>query len=141
MNFQINFQNAKRNFMTLTFDDERVKKVNGEAVIGENEKPEMEQYEHKIMVGMPKKRIFKMLMDLKKTLHLKDDPQDEEEKTEFEEEMIDSIYLLVSAILSNNMACEAISVDWVDDHMTIDDMKLFLKEYVKFCKGEATNPN
>ena len=55
--------------------------------------------------------------------------------------MIDSIYLLVSAILSNNMAGEMITVDWVDDHMTIDDMKLFLTEYVKFCKGEASNPN
>lgn len=141
MNFQINFQNAKRNFMTLTFDDERVKKVNGEAVIGKDGSPEVEQFDHKIMVGMPKKRIFKMLMDLKKTLHLKEEPQDEEEKTEHEEEMIDSIYLLVSAILSNNMAGEMITVDWVDDHMTIDDMKLFLTEYVKFCKGEASNPN
>ena len=74
MNFQINFQNAKRNFMTLTFDDERVKKVNGEAVIGKDGSPEVEQFDHKIMVGMPKKRIFKMLMDLKKTLHLKEEP-------------------------------------------------------------------
>lgn len=141
MNFQINFQNAKRNFMTLTFDDERVKKVNGEAVIGNDGNPIMEQFDHLIMVGMPKKRIFKMLMDLKKTLHLKEEPQDEEEKADHEEEMINSIYLLVSAILSNNMASEMITVDWVDDHMTIDDMKLFLTEYVKFCKGEASNPN
>lgn len=141
MNFQINFQNAKRNFMTLTFDDERVKKVNGEAVLVTDGNPIMEQFDHLIMVGMPKKRIFKMLMDLKKTLHLKEEPQDEEEKADHEEEMIDSIYLLVSAILSNNMASEMITVDWVDDHMTIDDMKLFLTEYVKFCKGEASNPN
>ena len=58
MNFNINFQKAKRNFMTLTFDD-----------VDENGNP----FEHQILVGMPKKRIYGILLDLKKTLS--EDPE------------------------------------------------------------------
>ena len=42
MNFKVNFQKAKRNYMVLTFDDER--EVDGK----------IEEYERTIMVGMPK---------------------------------------------------------------------------------------
>lgn len=126
MNFSINFQKAKRNYMTLTFDDEDQNGV---------------EFEHTILVGMPKKRIFEMLMDLKDTLNLKEEPQSEKEKTDHERKLINEMYLLISAILSNNMTGERITADWVGDQMTFDDMKLFLQQYVKFCKGEATNPN
>lgn len=126
MNFSINFQKAKRNYMTLTFDDEDQNGV---------------EFEHTILVGMPKKRIFEMLMDLKDTLNLKEEPQSEKEKTDHERKLINEMYLLISAILSNNMTGERITADWVGDQMTFDDMKLFLQQYVKFCKGEATSPN
>lgn len=126
MNLSINFQKAKRNYMTLTFDDEDQNGV---------------EFEHTILVGMPKKRIFEMLMDLKDTLNLKEEPQSEKEKTDHERKLINEMYLLISAILSNNMTGERITADWVGDQMTFDDMKLFLQQYVKFCKGEATSPN
>jgi hypothetical protein len=112
--------------MTLTFDDEDQNGV---------------EFEHTILVGMPKKRIFEMLMDLKDTLNLKEEPQSEKEKTDHERKLINEMYLLISAILSNNMTGERITADWVGDQMTFDDMKLFLQQYVKFCKGEATSPN
>ena len=46
MNFKVNFQKAKRNYMVLTFDDER--EENGKIV----------EFERVIHVGMPKKRVF-----------------------------------------------------------------------------------
>ena len=49
MAYKINFQKAKRNFMTVTFEDER-----------EDGTP----YEKVICVGMPKKRVFDKLMDI-----------------------------------------------------------------------------
>ena len=126
MNFNINFQKAKRNFMTLTFDD-----------VDENGKP----FEHQILVGMPKKRIYGILLDLKKTLSEDPEKASTAEEADIQKRKIDDLYVLVAEILSNNLAKEKITVDWVDDQMNTEDIKFFLNEYVKFCKGEAASPN
>ena len=127
MNFNINFQKAKRNFMTLTFDD-----------VDEDGK----SFEHQILVGMPKKRIYGILLDLKKTLSEESEKEcTAGEEAAIQKRKIDDLYVLVAEILSNNLAREKISVDWVDEQMNTEDIKLFLNEYVKFCKGEAASPN
>lgn len=126
MNFNINFQKAKRNYMVLTFDDVDTKG---------------QQYEHKIQVGMPRKRIYGMLLDLKKTLQTEENPTNAAEEAELQQKKIDDLYMLVAEILSNNLANEKITVDWVDKQMSTEEMKFFLQEYVKFCKGEASSPN
>ena len=126
MNFQINFQKANRNFMTLTFDDEK-----------EDGTP----YVRNILVGMPKKRVFTVLMDLKERMKFDKEAASEEEKAEHEKQMIDELYMLTSEILSNNINKEKINQKWVEEQMDIEQIKEFLKEYVKFCNGEATNPN
>ena len=51
------------------------------------------------------------------------------------------MYELVAMILSNNMAGEKISVEWVEDMLEFGELKELLETYVKFCKGEAVNPN
>lgn len=129
MNFNINFTKTKRNYMVLTFDDEKM--VDGKLV----------EYEKVIHVGMPKKRVFTALMDMKDLAYKKDDAQTEREKGQLDREIIDGMYVLAAEILSNNMKKERISVEWVEEQFSTEEMKKFLEQYSKFANGEATNPN
>lgn len=129
MNFKVNFQKAKRNYMVLTFDDEREK--NGE----------IEEYEKTICVGMPKKRVFTALMDMQDIANKRDEAQTAAEKNGANREIIDELYELTAQILSNNLKGEKITVEWVDDHLQIDEIKDFLTQYANFANGEASSPN
>lgn len=129
MNFKVNFQKAKRNYMVLTFDDER--EVDGK----------IEEYERTIMVGMPKKRVFTALMDMQEIMDKRDDAQTKEEKNEANREIIDELYDLTAKILSNNLKGEIITTEWVEDQFSTDEIKEFFTQYVKFVNGEAANPN
>lgn len=129
MNFKVNFQKAKRNYMVLTFDDER--EVDGR----------IEEYERTIMVGMPKKRVFTALMDMQKITDKRDDAQTKEEKNEANREIIDELYELTAQVLSNNLKGEKITTEWVEDQLSIDEIKELLTQYAKFANGEAANPN
>lgn len=129
MNFNINFTKTKRNYMVLTFDDEKM--VDGKLV----------EYEKVIHVGMPKKRVFTALMDMKDLAYKKDDAQTEREKGQLDREIIDEMYVLAAEILSNNMKKERISVEWVEEQFSTEEMKKILEQYSKFANGEATNPN
>ena len=71
--------------------------------------------EKTILVGMPKKRIFDMLMNMNDFIK-GEEPDNEKEKDERNRKIIDEMYELVA-------------------------MKELLETYVKFCKGEAVNPN
>jgi hypothetical protein len=125
--YQINFQKAKRNFMTLTFEDE---------------KPDGTPHTKTICVGMPKKRIFDRLMDLSDMVHNDDDePQSQREKSQKNRQQIDALYSVTADILSNNLAREKITAEWVGEMMDVQDLKDFLQEYAKFAKQEAANPN
>lgn len=129
MNFKVNFQKAKRNYMVLTFDDER--EVGGK----------IEEYERTIMVGMPKKRVFTALMDMQEITDKRDDAQTKEEKNEANREIIDELYELTAQVLSNNLKGEKITTEWVEDQLSIDEIKELLTQYAKFANGEAANPN
>lgn len=129
MNFKVNFQKAKRNYMVLTFDDEREKDG------------QKETYEKTILVGMPKKRIFSALMDMQDIIEQKNEAQTEKEKNEANREIIEELYELVAKILSNNMAGEEITVEWVEEQFTTEELKTFFIQYVKFINGEAADPN
>ena len=129
MNYRVNFQKAKRNYIVLTFDDER--EENGEVV----------EYEKTLCVGMPKKRVFTALMDMQEITDKRDDAQTKEEKNEANREIIDELYELTAKMLSNNLNGEKITADWVDDHFEIREIKDFLTQYANFANGEASNPN
>lgn len=129
MNFNINFQKAKRNYMVLTFDDEREKDG------------EIEEYERTLCVGMPKKRVFTALMDIQDVVNKRDEAQSGREKNKADRETIDELYELTAQILSNNLKREKITVDWVDEQFSIEEIKEFLIQYAKFATGEASNPN
>lgn len=129
MNYKVNFQKAKRNYMVLTFDDER--EENGKIV----------EFEKVIHVGMPKKRVFHALIDMQEIVGKKGEAQTAAEKNEADRETIDELYELTAQILSNNLKGEKITVDWVDDQFSIEEIKEFLTQYTKFANGEALNPN
>ena len=129
MNYKVNFQKAKRNYMVLTFDDER--EENGKIV----------EFEKVIHVGMPKKRIFHALIDMQEIVEKKGEAQTAAEKNEADRETIDELYELTAQILSNNLKGEKITVDWVDEQFSIEEIKEFLVQYTKFANGEALNPN
>lgn len=115
--------------MTLTFDDER------------EENGRIEQCEKIICVGMPKKRVFTALMDMQDIINRKEEAQTEKEKNDADREIIEELYDLTAEILSNNMKGERFTADWVDDYLTMGEIKDFLTQYTKFANGEATNPN
>ncbi len=129
MNFKVNFQKAKRNYMVLTFDDECEKDG------------KIEECEKTICVCMPKKRIFSALMDMQDIADKRDEAQTAAEKNGANREIIDELYELTAQILSNNLNGEKITADWVDDHFQIDEVKEFLTQYANFVNGEASNPN
>lgn len=123
--YSINFQKAKRNFMAVTFEDE---------------KPDGTPYEKVICVGMPKKRVFDKLMDMSDMV-TDEEPQSRAEKNQINRRKIDALYETVAEILSNNMSREKITAEWVGDMMNTDELKDFMQQYAKFARGEATNPN
>jgi hypothetical protein len=129
MNYRVNFQKAKRNYIVLTFDDER--EENGEVV----------EYEKTLCVGMPKKRVFTALIDMQDVVNKKDEALTAAGKNEANREIIDELYELTAKILSNNLNGEKITADWVDDHFEIREIKDFLTQYANFANGEASNPN
>ncbi len=129
MNFRVNFQKAKRNYMVLTFDDEREKDG------------KIEECEKTICVGMPKKRIFTALMDMQDIANKRDEAQTAAEKNGANREIIDELYELTAQILSNNLKGEKITADWVDEHLQINEIKDFLTQYANFANGEASSPN
>ncbi len=123
--YQINFQKAKRNFMTVTFEDE---------------KPDGTTFDHVICVGMPKKRVFDKLMDLS-DMNTDEGSQSKAEKNQINRQKINMLYETVAEILSNNMAREKITTEWVGDMMSTEDVKTFMQQYAAFARGEATSPN
>lgn len=133
MNFKVNFQKAKRNYMVLTFDDEREAEKDGKTVV--------EEYERTIQVGMPKKRVFSALIDMQEIMDKRNGAQTAEEKNEADRQIIDELYILTAKILSNNLKGERITTEWVEEQFSTEEIQTFFAQYVKFVNGEAVSPN
>ena len=129
MNFNVNFTKAKRNYMVLTFDDEREKDG------------KIEEYERTICVGMPKKRVFSALIDMQELIDKRSEAETTAEKNKANREVIDELYDLTAKILSNNMKGEKITTEWVEEQFSTEELQLFFAQYVKFVNGEAISPN
>ena len=121
MGIEINFQRAKRNYMTIKVEE-----------IAEND----EAVEKTIFVGMPKKRIFESLINFKNTVA--NTGENDEERSM---QALDRTYQLVADILSNNLKNEKFTAEWVGDTFSIDEIKEIMSSYTKFCKGESTAKN
>ncbi len=115
--------------MVLTFDDKKT--VDGKTV----------EYERVLHVGMPKKRLFSAIMDMQEVMEQSRQSQTAKEKRESNDRMIDELYDLTAKILSNNMTNEQITSEWVDEQLSLGEIKSFFEQYVKFISGEASSPN
>lgn len=115
--------------MVLTFTDER------------EEKGKIVEFEKTIQVGMPKKRIFTALINMQEVVDRLNEAETEAEKNEVNKEIIEEMYELTAQILSNNLEGENITAEWVDKQLSINEIREFFQEYIKFTRGEATNPN
>lgn len=133
MNYKVNFQKARRNYMVLTFDDEREVEKDGKMVV--------EEYERTIQVGMPKKRVFSALIDMQEIMDKRNGAQTAEEKNEADRQIIDELYILTAKILSNNLKGERITTEWVEEQFSTEEIQMFFAQYVKFVNGEAISPN
>lgn len=127
--YNVNFQKSKRNFMNLTIEEER------------EEDGQIKTYTKTIMVGMPKKRVFSALMNMQEIVNQLEEVQTEKGKNEINREIVEELYGLTAEILSCNMAHERIKKEWVEEQLSVSELKEIFLTYSKFARGEALNPN
>lgn len=85
-----------------------------------------------IMVRMPTKRVFDLLVDL----------QDALASLELDDkEQVDYVYTLTAEILSNNLQGQKIAKEYIEQLLDIEDIQIFFLEYVKFVTGQVSDPN
>lgn len=105
---QLNFQKVKKEFLTITFNDDR-----------------------KILVRQPTKKIMDQLGDLGEAISEVD--VDNGEATENNDrESLDIIYGMCAQIMTNNMAKERIEVDYLSEALDVEDLILFFNAYTEF---------
>ncbi len=120
MGIVVNFQRAKRNYMSIQIEETKDDKL----------------VEKTILVGMPKKRVFESLINFKNMIT--DTAGNDEESSM---QALNRIYELVAEILSNNLNNEKFSAEWVGDTFSIDEIKEIMHSYTRFCKGESVSKN
>jgi hypothetical protein len=85
-----------------------------------------------ILVRMPTKRIFDVLMNLQNNLsNLKLD----------DKEQVDFIYGLTSEILSNNLKNEKIDSEYLSGLLDVEDIQILFNSYLNFVTGHTIDPN
>jgi hypothetical protein len=87
---------------------------------------------NEILVRMPTKRVFDMLMDLQENLqNLKI-----EDKAQ-----IALVYDLTAKVLSNNLFGKKIDSDYLADLLDVEDISILFASYVEFVVGKVNDPN
>lgn len=85
-----------------------------------------------ILVRMPTKRIFDILINLQNNLSaLKLD----------DKEQVSYVYDLTAEILSNNLKNEKIDSDYLAGLLDVEDIQILFKSYVNFVTGFTNVPN
>lgn len=85
---------------------------------------------NEILVRMPTKRVFDMLMDLQdnlSNLKLEDKAQ------------IALVYDLTAKVLSNNLLGKQIDGDYLADLLDVEDISILFSSYVEFVVGKVKN--
>lgn len=85
-----------------------------------------------IMVRMPTKRVFDLLVDLEENLASLE--LDNKEQIEF-------VYNLTAEILSNNLQNKKIDSEYIAQMLDIEDIQIFFLKYVEFVTGQVSDPN
>ena len=112
MNMSFSFNKVKRSFFTVEL----------KAPEGENGK--------RLIVKMPKKKTFEKINAIG---NIEDMTMDD---------AFDTLGGIVSEILSNNMAGERVSSEYVTENYDIEEMSEFIDNFMNFVNGKAkTDPN
>ena len=82
-----------------------------------------------IEVCKPSKKIFNLIRPLTESFNNLENAELSETDSW---ELVDTIYELISKILSHNLKGEVISIDYVEETLDIDDIKTILEMYMKF---------
>lgn len=80
----------------------------------------------------PSKKIFNLIRPLAESFTTLENAELSETDSW---ELIDTIYDLISKILTHNLEHEVISVDYVEDNLDIEDIKTILELYMQFVNG------
>lgn len=85
-----------------------------------------------INVCKPSKKIFNLIRPLAESFTRLENAELSETDSW---DLIDTIYDLISKILSHNLEREVVSVDYVEDTLDIEDIKTILELYMQFVNG------
>ena len=114
MNKELNFAKAKKTFLTITMPDDK-----------------------KILVRNPTKKIMDALADLGEDFQELENAGGENNQES--KESVARIYETCAEILSNNIAREKITVDYLEDLLDVEDLILFFESYTEFISDIQTS--
>lgn len=109
MSKELNFQKAKKTFLTVTMPDDE-----------------------KILIRNPTKKIMDAMTDLSEEFKALEGVDPEEADTEQSRESITRIYEACALIMSNNIARKPITVAYLEDLLDVEDLITFFKTYTDF---------
>ena len=108
----LNFNTVKKQYLTLTFNDEKKTTV---------------------MVGTPTKAIMNELIAISGNL--------ENDGDEISESTIDDLFYLSSRVISRNKGGVNISKEYLEEIFDIEDLLLFFNTYMQFITELANTKN
>lgn len=109
----LNFATAKKSFLTVTMPDDK-----------------------KILVRNPTKKIMDSLAELGEDFK---DLEINDEESQDTKEATGRIYETCAAIMSNNIARETITVDYLSDLLDVEDLIIFFESYTEFISDIQTS--
>ena len=108
----INFNNLKRKYLTVTLPDE-------ETTV--------------LQISMPTKKIVDELLSVQSRF------------TNIEEsnstDLLTDIYTLSAKIMSKNKTNKKVSKEFLEEHLSIEDITLFFKSYMDFVQSTVNQKN
>ena len=89
-----------------------------------------------IELNKPSKAIFNMFKPLTQAFN-------ELEKDELSEtdtwDLLDTIYEICAKIMSHNRKNEIVSIEYLENTLSVDDLKIIFEKYIQFVNGHLDN--
>lgn len=108
----LNFNNIKKEYLTVTLPDEK---------------------RTVLMVGTPKKGLLKELMDIKNAL--------DDYGEDMSEENIDTLFYICARLMSRNKGGIEVTKETIEDLFDIEDILIFVHAYLDFLTELASSKN
>lgn len=109
---QLNFNNIKKEYLTVTLPDEK---------------------RTVLMVGTPNKGLLKELMTIKNAL--------DQYGEDMSEDSIDNLFYICARLMSRNKGGVEIAKDYIEELFDIEDILIFVHAYLDFVTELASSKN